>query len=82
VVIRWVQSHNQRLRPFSLTGYCPDPNPDELLNQDVKTNAVGQRDPGDVVELMGNVRHHLWSTRWHPAKVQRYFGHSSVCYAV
>ncbi len=30
--------------------------PDELLNQDVKTNAVGRRRPHNRVEMLRNVR--------------------------
>ncbi|MGH8858255.1 MAG: hypothetical protein ACREXG_09555, partial [Polaromonas sp.] len=31
--------------PILLPGYCPELNPDELLNQDVKTNALGKSRP-------------------------------------
>ncbi|WP_254906192.1 transposase [Paraburkholderia youngii] len=34
-----------RLRLIRLPGYCPELNPDELLNQDVKTNAPGKSRP-------------------------------------
>jgi transposase len=40
-VRRFVADHAQRLRLIQLPGYCPELNPDELLNQDVKTNALG-----------------------------------------
>ena len=80
-VERWVERHRQRLRVFFLPGYSPDLNPDELLNQDVKTNAVGRKRPRDKAELMGNVRRYLWSTQRRPEKVRRYFHHPSVRYA-
>ena len=80
-VARWVERHHPRLRLFFLPGYSPDLNPDELLNQDVKTNAVGRQRPRDKGELMGNVRRYLWSTQRRPAKVRRYFHHPSVRYA-
>jgi len=80
-VARWVERHHPCLRLFFLPGYSPDLNPDELLNQDVKTNAVGRQRPRDKVELMGNVRRYLWSTQRRPAKVRRYFHHPSVRYA-
>lgn len=80
-VERWAARHRPRLRLFFLPGYSPDLNPDELLNQDVKTNAVGRKRPRDKVELMGNVRRYLWSTQRRPAKVRRYFHHPSVRYA-
>lgn len=80
-VERWAERHRQRFRLFFLPGYSPDLNPDELLNQDVKTNAVGRKRPRDKVELMGNVRRYLWSTQRRREKVRNYFHHPSVRYA-
>jgi transposase len=80
-VARWVERHHQRLRLFFLPGYSPDLNPDEFLNQDVKTNAVGRKRPRDRVEPMSNVRRYLWSTQRRPKKVRRYFHHPNVRYA-
>ncbi len=80
-VERWAERHRQGLRLFFLPGYSPDLNPDELLNQDVKTNAVGRKRPRDKVELMQNVRRYLWSTQRRPDKVQSYFHHPTVRYA-
>lgn len=80
-VERWVARHRRRIRLFFLPGYSPELNPDELLNQDVKTNAVGRKRPRDKTELMSNVRRHLWSTQRRPQKVRRYFRHPSVRYA-
>jgi transposase len=80
-VERWVIRHRRHLRLFFLPGYSPDLNPGELLNQDVKANAVGRKRPRDKVELMGNVRRYLWSTQRRPAKVRSYFHHPSVRYA-
>jgi len=37
---RFVAANAKRLRLIILPGYCPELNPDELLNQDVKTNAL------------------------------------------
>lgn len=44
-VARWVRRHPRQMRLFFLPGYSPDLNPDELLNQDIKTNAVGRKRP-------------------------------------
>ena len=80
-VERWVQRHRRRIRLFFLPGYSPELNPDELLNQDVKTNAVGRKRPRHKAELVGNVRRYLWSTQRRPERVRRYFKHPSVRYA-
>lgn len=77
----WVARHKKQIRLFFLPGYSPELNPDEFLNQDVKTNAVGRKRPRDKEELVKNVRHYLWSTQRQPDKVQRYFHHPNVRYA-
>lgn len=80
-VKRWLARHRGRVRLFFLPGYSPDLNPDELLNQAVKTNAVGRWRPRDKAELMRNVRRYLRSTQRRPQKVRSYFRHPSVRYA-
>jgi transposase len=56
---RFVVTHQARLRLIRLPGYCPELNPDELLNQDVKTNALGKSRPTNRAEMMSSVRRHL-----------------------
>lgn len=78
---RWAKRHRKQIRLFVLPGYSPELNPDELLNQDVKTNAVGRKRPRTPLELVGNVRRFLWSTQRRPAKVRNSFRHPNVRYA-
>ncbi len=80
-VQRWVKRHRRQIRLVFLPGYSPELNPDELLNQDVKTNAVGRKRPRTWPELVGNVRRFLWSTQRRPEKVRSYFRHPNVRYA-
>lgn len=77
----WVARHRRQVRLFFLPGYSPELNPDECLNQDVKTNAVGRKRPRHPGELMANVRRFMWSTQRRPEKVRRYFRHPNVRYA-
>ncbi|WP_321574929.1 transposase [Paraburkholderia franconis] len=55
----FIAEHAQRLRLVQLPGYCPELNPDELLNQDVKTNALGKNRPTSKAEMIDGVRRHL-----------------------
>jgi transposase len=80
-VKRWLARHRRQICLFFLPGYSPDLNPDELLNQDVKSNAVGRRRPRNKREMVGNVRSYLWSTQHRPRKVRAYFQHPKVLYA-
>lgn len=80
-VKRWIEKHQDRLRLIQLPGYSPDLNPDELLNQDVKSNALGRRRPADQDEMIGDVRSYLRSTQKQPSVVRNYFQHETVQYA-
>jgi len=77
----WLHSHSQAIRLFFLPGYSPELNPDEMLNQDVKSNAVGRRRASDQKELLSNVRRYLRSRQRQPHIVRRYFQEEHVRYA-
>jgi len=80
-VRKWVEKHRDRIEMFFLPGYSPELNPDELLNQDVKTNAVGRQRAKDQWELISNVRSYLRSTQRRPDIVKAYFQEEHVRYA-
>ena len=77
----WLANHNDRIEMFFLPGYSPDLNPDEMLNQDVKSNAVGKRRPHNLPQMMRIVRRYLGKRRNSPELVKRYFHEESVRYA-
>jgi transposase len=80
-VKRWLAEHAGQVRVFHLPGYSPKLNPDELLNQDVKSNAVGRQRPQNRQEMVATVRAYLHSTRRRPDIVQNYFLQEDVRYA-
>lgn len=71
----------KRLRLIRLTGYCPEPNPDELLNQDVKTNALGKSRPTSKADMIGTVRRHLHRRQKEPHVIRNLFKEKHVRYA-
>jgi transposase len=77
----WVEAHADQIELQFLPGYSPELNPTELLNQDVKTNAVGRRRPRSQDELIGDTRSYLRSTQHRPRLVARYFEGEHVRYA-
>lgn len=77
----WLARQKSRIEFFYLPGYSPELNPDELLNQDVKTNAVGRRRARDAAELLVNIRGYLRSTQRQPHVVRSYFRGRHVRYA-
>lgn len=80
-VREWLDRHAERIRLFRLPAYSPDLNPDEYLNQDVKSNAFGQSRPRNADEMISNVRGYLRGTQKQPRIVASYFHAESVRYA-
>jgi transposase len=80
-VREWVGRHAEEIELRFLPGYSPELNPTELLNQDVKTNALGRRRPRDQDELIGDTRSYLRSTQRRPDIVANYFEERHVRYA-
>lgn len=80
-VQRWLTAHSKRIRMFFLPAYSPQLNPDELLNQDVKSNAVGRERPRSRDEMIAQVRSYLRGTQRRPDIVTSYFREKHVAYA-
>lgn len=80
-VTQWLQTHAEQIRLFFLPSYSPELNPDELLNHDVKANAVGRQRPQTKAQMMENLRSYLRSTQRYPDIVKRYFQEKHVAYA-
>ena len=80
-VQEWLAKNEHRLRVFFLPGYAPELNPDEYLNQDVKSNAVGRRRAKSKDELIDNVELYLRDTQRRPQIVRNYFRAPEVQYA-
>lgn len=81
VAKHFVAEHENRLRLLLLPGYCPELNPDELLNQDVKTNALGKSRPANRSEMIATVRSHLHRRQKQPQIIKNLFREKHVCYA-
>jgi len=78
---RFVAENAKRLRLIRLPGYCPELNPDELLNQDVKTNALGKSRPANKADMIASVRSHLHRRQKQPQVIQNLFQEKNIRYA-
>jgi len=81
-VKKWLKENDKKIRMFFLPPYSPQLNPDEMLNNDVKANAVGRRRARTREELMSDVRGYLRGTQKQPEIVQSYFKAPKVRYAM
>ena len=77
----WRGKNVHHIRLFFLPSYSPELNPDELLNQDVKSNAVGRRRALTQHEMVTNIRSYLRSRQRQPHIVKQYFQEKHVRYA-
>lgn len=64
-----------------MPGYAPELNPDELLNQDLKSNVFSSRRPQTSDELVARTRCYLKATQNRPDIVRAYFQEAHVNYA-
>ena len=55
-VKHWLKKNVHHIRLFFLPNYSPELNPDEVLNQGVKSNAVGRRRAENQQKLLSDVR--------------------------
>lgn len=81
IVQTWREKHRAELEIFYLPGYSPELNPDELWNQDLKSNALGRRRPASKPEMADDVRSYARSTQRRPEVVRSYFREEHVRYA-
>ncbi|KVP76759.1 hypothetical protein WJ92_22545 [Burkholderia ubonensis] len=80
-VKKFATENAKRLRLIRLPGYCPELNPDELLNQDVKTNALGKGRPTSKADMIGTIRRHLHRRQKEPHVIRNLFKEKHVSYA-
>jgi transposase len=80
-VKQWLKEHRKDIQVFFMPGYSPQMNPVELLNQDLKANALGTKRPQSLQELKRNVRSHLRRKQRRPSEARAYFDGASVRYA-
>lgn len=82
-VQKWLSDKKvfQKIEVYYLPPYSPELNPDEYLNNDLKTNAVRNRVPRTQQKLMSNVRRHMDTRRSDPEQVKKFFHAEPVKYA-
>lgn len=77
----WLEEHRHQIELSFLPSYSPHLNPDELLNHDLKANAVGRKRAKNVVGLITNVTNHLEGRAKTPEVVAAFFRQKDVRYA-
>ena len=80
-VKQWLAAHSSECELVLLPGYAPELNPDELLNQDLKSNVFSYGRPRTRTDLIEQTRCYLRGTQKRPDIVRAYFQEAHVSYA-
>ncbi|MCA1680576.1 MAG: IS630 family transposase [Actinobacteria bacterium] len=81
IVRDFIAANPELIELHFLPGYSPELNPAEMLNCDVKANAVGRRRPLDLAQLKAAVRRYLRARQRRRWQVAKYFLERHVTYA-
>lgn len=76
-----MEKHTEKIQLFFLPPYCPDINPQELVNQDVKANANNFKSLKKAEDLTINVRIYLTKIQFNEWKIKNFFKKKEVAYA-
>lgn len=80
-VRNYLEKHKDKIELFYLPPYCPDMNPQELVNQDVKANANNFNVLRKLEDLTINVRTYLGRIQVNEVKIRNFFQKEEVAYA-
>lgn len=81
VIKRWARRYSHLIEIHYLPSYCPDLNPDEYLNCDLKTELAKKperRKKGKLKEIVVDALHELQKT---PERIMSYFNAAPIKYA-
>lgn len=78
---QWLEQNKERIEVFFLPPYSPELNPQEYVNQDVKTNIIGKKRAINKAQMRNNVEMFMDSRKKNKKQVQKYFHVNHVRYA-
>lgn len=81
LVNAWLEENKDRIELFFLPPYSPELNPQELVNQDLKTNVIGKKRPINKGQMKDNVEGFMIKRKNNKKQVRKYFHESNVKYA-
>lgn len=77
----WLEEHKQRIELFFLPPYSPELNPQEYVNQDLKTNVIGKKRPINKAQMKNDVENFMTKRKNDKKQVQKYFHAIHIQYA-
>ena len=77
----WLSLNKKKIEVFFLPPYSPELNPQEYVNQDVKTNVIGKKRPINKTQMRANDEDFMNNRKNDKKQVQKYFHVRHVRYA-
>jgi transposase len=77
----YVEKYKDKIELFYLPPYCPDMNPQELVNQDVKANSGNFKPVKSMSDLTTNLRYYLTKIQFNEYKIRNFFAKPELIYA-
>ena len=77
----WLSDKKDKIEVFILPPYSPELNPQEYLNQDIKTNIIGKKRPINKEQMKSNVEAFMKKRKGCKKQVKKYFHEKHVRYA-
>lgn len=81
LVKKWTEENKDDIQLFYLPSYSPEMNPDEYLNNDLKSGIGLKPTPKNQKQMKNNVKSHMIFLQKNPERVARFFNHKSIKYA-
>ena len=81
VIKRWARRYGQLIELHYLPSYCPDLNPDEYLNCDLKTELAKRPERREKGKWANIVKETLLELAKQPERIQSYFNAEKIQYA-
>ena len=80
-VKEWLEEVEDQIELYYLPAYCPDLNPDEYLNCDLKRNVHGHNVAKNQSDLESNTMSFMRKLQKNPSRGAAYFKHQKIAYA-
>lgn len=77
----WLEENKEKIEVFFIPPYSPELNPQEYLNQDLKTNIIGKKRAINKEQLKDNINQFMNKRKQDKPQVKKYFHHKHVRYA-
>lgn len=78
---QWLEENKEKLEVFFIPPYSPELNPQEYVNQDLKTNIIGKKRAINKEQLKKNISDFMNKRKADKPQVKKYFHHKHARYA-